>query len=89
MCLLNNKSVTHLVVEIRRGGSEHTAMGPVHMTLHLDGEIAETPLLALAVQVVQDGSAGARETHLDDQASRGADGTTQLLLHCERGLRRK
>ena len=44
---------TDLVVEVGRGGSQHAAVGPEHLTLHLDGEVTQPALLPLPVQTVQ------------------------------------
>lgn len=54
-------------MEIWWGRSKHTAVGPEHFPLHLDGEVAQPALLPLAVQVVQNSSTGRRETHLHSQ----------------------
>ena len=71
----------YLVVEIGRTGRQHTAMGPEHMSLHLYGEVTQPALLALAVQVVQHGGAGSRETHLEDAACCRSTGSTEGLIH--------
>lgn len=45
-------------------------MGPKHLTLNLDGKVAQPAFLTLPVQVVQNGGTDAGKTHLDGQRGR-------------------
>lgn len=64
----------YLVVKVWRGSSQHTAVGPEHLSLHLDGQVTQPALLPLAVQIIHDGRSSAGETHVDGERSWGADG---------------
>lgn len=59
----------YLIVEIGRGSSENAAVGPEHLALDVDGEVAQPALFTLPVQIVHDGRTGTRETNLDGQTS--------------------
>lgn len=72
----------YLVMKVRRGCSKHTAVGPEHLTLHLDGEVTQPALLPLAVQIVQNRSTGTGETHLDCQTSRSSWSTAARIHGC-------
>lgn len=55
----------HLVVEVRRGRSQDAAVGLEHLSLDMDGEVAEAAVLSLPVQAVQHRGLSAREANLN------------------------
>lgn len=63
---------THLVVEIGGGRSQDAAVGLEHLSLDVDGEVAEAALLPLPVQAVQHGGLSAGEAHLHHRGVRAA-----------------
>lgn len=66
----------YLVMEVGRGRRQHTPVRSEHLTLDVDGQIAQSPLLSLAVQVVQHLGSDAGETHLDYRCT-----AAQCLIH--------
>lgn len=59
---------SHLVMEVRRGGSQDTAVGFEHMSLDVDGEVTEPSVFSLSVQTIQHRRLSAGEAHLDHRA---------------------
>lgn len=76
---MNISRWVYLVMKVRRGRSEHTAVGSEHLTLHLDGEVAQPALFTLTVQIVQHSSTGAGETDLDGQTGRSSRDTARRI----------
>lgn len=62
----------HLVVEVRRGRSQDAAVGLEHLSLDMDGEVAEAAVLSLPVQAVQHRGLSAGEANLNHWAAAAA-----------------
>lgn len=55
-------------MKVRRGGSQDTTVGFEHMSLDVDGEVAEPAVFSLSVQTIQHRRLSAGEAHLQHWA---------------------
>lgn len=74
-----------MIVEVGRGGGQDAAVGFEHLSLDVDGEVAEAAVLSLPVEAAEHCSLSAGEAHLHHRAGRRvARGTAAAHFHVQR-----